>query len=405
MRIRDWILAAIAVSCLLTTSFAGGRALIELTVGDTTYRGVSVAHNNALCWLVGRDGELQRIELRDVTGYRTIAPRFRSMTTAELRDELRHEFGKHFDVAGKGCYLVCAPQRQARLYADLFDEIYRAFRSYFSRRGFKMPEPEFPLVAVVFPTFEQYAKYSRSQGVVAAPGLAGYYLHTSNRVALLDTGSVDVSMRSASPYSFLTTNSFSADRAPREYVDAFGPQCVAAYLSMPSAQPFGSITANLKATIIHEATHQVAFNTGLHSRIGENPKWVVEGLATVFESTGIRNAATQASARTRLNHERFVWFGDFAANRREPNSLARFVSSDALFRVSALDAYAEAWALSFYLVETRPSEYAAYLKAIAERDPLARYSPEERLEDFKDAFSRDVDLLEADFLRFFKKLN
>ncbi len=157
--------------------------------------------------------------------------------------------------------------------------------------------------------------------------------------------------------------------------------------------------------MIHEATHQVAFNTGLHSRMGVNPKWIVEGLATVFESPGIRESASnRGEAFGRTNKERYVWFGNYAKSRRKPKSLAAFVSSDKLFETSALDAYAEAWALSFYLVETRSTKYAKYLKTIATRDPLKEYPEAERLADFKKAFGNDLDMLEADFLRFISRL-
>ena len=39
----------------------------------------------------------------------------------------------------------------------------------------------------------------------------------------------------------------------------------------------GTSRGTLHSTIVHETTHQVAFNTGLHSRIGQTPKWVIEG--------------------------------------------------------------------------------------------------------------------------------
>src|SRR5436190_8860041 len=81
-------------------------------------------------------------------------------------------------------------------------------------------------------------------------------------------------------------------------------------------EPWGTFQGSLKDTMIHEATHQVAFNTGLHSRIGENPRWVVEGLATVFEAPGVRNSGGgNGPARTRINHERFMTFGDFSKSR------------------------------------------------------------------------------------------
>ena len=36
------------------------------------------------------------------------------------------------------------------------------------------------------------------------------------------------------------------------------------------------------ATIIHEATHQLAYNSGMQRRYADNPMWVSEGLATAW---------------------------------------------------------------------------------------------------------------------------
>ena len=166
-----------------------------------------------------------------------------------------------------------------------------------------------------------------------------------------------------------------------------------------------SIEGNLLDTIVHEATHQIAFNSGLHSRIGETPKWVIEGLATVFEAPGIRDSSTSRKSKTRLNRERFVRFGNFAKDRRKRDSLSQFVSSDESFKKNILDAYSEAWALSFWLIETRPRKYEAYLKSIITRDPLERYSAEQRLDDFQKAFGSDLKQREAEFLRYIQKWN
>ena len=43
-------------------------------------------------------------------------------------------------------------------------------------------------------------------------------------------------------------------------------------------------------TIIHEATHQTAYNVGVHKRFTAAPRWLVEGLATMFEARGVWNA-------------------------------------------------------------------------------------------------------------------
>ncbi len=167
---------------------------------------------------------------------------------------------------------------------------------------------------------------------------------------------------------------------------------------------FGKIDGNLRDTIVHEGTHQVAFNTGLHVRFGANPTWIVEGLATVFESPGIRNRSLRGSAKDRINHERFGWFQNFSKKRRKQKSLEEFIINDDMFKQATLDAYSQAWALTFFLVETRPRKFARLLKKIAARDPLKVYTGKERLNDFKNVFGDRLVLLEAEFLRFIKRV-
>ena len=109
--------------------------------------------------------------------------------------------------------------------------------------------------------------------------------------------------------------------------------------------------------------------------------------------------------KQRINRERFVWFGNFAKARRKPHSLTYFIADDSMFKSSALDAYSQAWALSFFLIETRSAEYSKYLKLMRSREATSDYSAEERLEDFKKAFGSNLDALDAHFLRFIEQLN
>jgi hypothetical protein len=359
---------------LVSALSAADPAYLELMVQDETLRGKLIAMDKSSAWLMSREGKLNELSVRDIKGLKRISSRFEPLSSAEVRDALQREFGKGFEVAGSEHYLVCAPLGKAREYAQLFEGIYRAFHGYFSVRGFRLASPEFPLVAIVFPDHKSFDEYCKGDGLRAFRGLMGYYLRTSNRVALFDPGDGKTARHSDD------------DSVLSGFVNA-------------------SIEAGLADTMIHEATHQVAFNTGLHSRVGENPKWIVEGLATVFESPGIRESASQrGKVFQRVNRERYVWFQNFAQSRRKRKSLADFVSEDTMFQTAALDAYAQAWALSFYLIETRSSKYAGYLKAIASRDPLKAYPKEERLSDFKNAFGSDLNMLEADFLRFISRL-
>ena len=63
-------------------------------------------------------------------------------------------------------------------------------------------------------------------------------------------------------------------------------------------------------------------------------------------------------------------------------------------------AYAEAWALTYYLVETQPREYAKYLALTADRPPFTEYSQQDRLRDFITVFGSDLRMFDARFQRF-----
>lgn len=387
-----------------TVAFGRTPALLELVENGETRRGRLEAQDQSVCWLLDRDGRLQRVVLKAVEEYEKVSPQFRPLTATELRNQMRREFKAPLKVAGTKHYLVCAEGRKAKIYADIFEQVYRTFRRHFSTRGFKIPEPEFPLVALVFPSWKRFQEYCVADGLQVPQGLRGYYLRTSNRVALYDRGEEETAASREQAPSMPSRSGFAMfekrETAPRLLaVEPMGDRGFCGNLGFAAA-----VESTLEGTIIHEATHQLAFNTGLHSRIGENPQWVVEGLATVFEAPGIRDSSPRLSPSTRLNRERFVWFGNYAGNRRERKSLASFIESDELFQSATLDAYSQAWALTFYLLETRPRKYAKYLKRMAQRDPMLPYPPEERLDDFQQSFGRDLNWLEADFLRYIDRL-
>ena len=46
----------------------------------------------------------------------------------------------------------------------------------------------------------------------------------------------------------------------------------------------------LVATIVHEATHQIAFNCGLQTRLSDIPLWQCEGMAVYFEAPDLTSS-------------------------------------------------------------------------------------------------------------------
>jgi Protein of unknown function (DUF1570) len=366
--------------------FAAAPSLLELTQDGKQFEGRLEAKSQDACWLMGRDGQLRAFEISQVESVRTIADRFHEFSSAELRDNLRRELPKHFRIDGTGHFLICAEQNNRRI-GEICEETYRTFRRYFSVRGFKIAEPEFPLVVIVFPDRDSFVRYCRKDKLEPPAGMLGYYMRLTNRIALFDQG--DSGVAAIGP-------------APSGSLASFFGRNEAEILPPTRPQFDATIEGDLHSTIVHETTHQVAFNTGLHSRIGPTPTWVIEGLATMFEAAGIHDSKG-ASPMTRINRSRYLWFENYLRSRRKPNSLKDYVGSDDLYASATLDAYSEGWALTFFLAETRHGSYGRYLKALVARNPMQVYTYDERVADFRKAFG-NLKSLEAEYVRFYENL-
>ncbi|QDT29599.1 hypothetical protein Enr10x_49540 [Gimesia panareensis] len=375
-------LRGVSLLCLMALPVcAKPPSLIELKTGDQIFTGKSLVHNDDVSWMIDQSGMLSEVPLNKVTSYRRVAPEFQKRSLNQMRRQLQDEFGPLFEVTTTRHYLVCAPRGKARAYATVFEDLYQSFSHYFALRGFHVKNPEFMMVAVIFPDQKQFFEYCRKDGVRAGQGLLGYYHPYTNRTALFDQNA-GATVSEAEPLQD-------------------GMQITFSRISNSGK----SLTEALRDTMIHEATHQVAFNTGLHSRIGDNPRWVVEGLATTFESDELRShTGGKADSTSRINRDRLIWFMNYARSRRKQDSLRTFIREDNLFKSATLDAYAESWALTFFLVETQPARYARYLKQIARRDPLQPYTAEERERDFQKAFQTSLRAMEVDYLKFMDQL-
>ena len=158
------------------------------------------------------------------------------------------------------------------------------------------------------------------------------------------------------------------------------------------------------SVLIHEATHQSAFNTGIHSRYAPPPKWLAEGLAMLFEAPGVHDSRNYTQLADRVNRDRLRAFRQSLLPRHRPELLAAMVASDGLFGRNPPAAYAEAWAMSFFLVESEPAKYVRYLKLTAARPPFAPYTAAQRTADFTAIFGGDWRMLEARLLRFMAEL-
>jgi hypothetical protein len=376
-------------------------SLIELRVGTARHQGRVLSRDSRNVLLLDRAGKITELPLKKVSSFRTVSPRFAPLTSTMLNSALLKELGRGYEIKTTRHYVVAAARGRAQKYVELFEEIYRSFHMHFSVRGLAIDRPEFPMVAIVFPDHSAFAEYAKGDKVNARSGLMGYYMPSTNRVALFEGSSPSTRPQGnwrektsplrkwSQPENWIKTPVTEFETA----IQGASPQPAASM----HPRPYGAIQADLRDTMIHEATHQVAFNVGLHSRTQENPQWVVEGLATAFEPDGMRDSSKGRDQKYRINRERYVWFQNYV-KRRPANSLGDFVENDDLFKRATLDAYSQAWALSFFLIETRPRKYTTYLKR------LAAGSGEDRAKLFAEVFGSNTRMLDAEMLRFFRRI-
>lgn len=307
--------------------------------------------------LLGRDGALYEFNPSDAKNAKRYGKGFVGYNSQELQAKLRDEFDRSFEITTTPHFVVVHPHGQWRAWGDRLESLYRSFTHYMSVRGMRMSEPRMPLVAVVFRTQEDYYRHAASGGNPLPSGVLGHYEPDSNRVYLFD-------------------------------------------IEQRDGNPDWSENA---ATIIHEATHQTANNVGVHSRFAEQPRWLIEGLAMMFEARGVWDNASLQQQKDRLNAARLKDFRDSAKNR-PADWMTLLVGSDLPFQYYPGMAYAEAWMLTFYLCETRPQEYSAYLARVAARPAFSKYTPRERLADFTAVFGKDMKQLSAQLQHYVDEL-
>lgn len=331
--------------------------LLRADYGGVPLSGLVLADLPKEVQILASDGQLRLLSKDKLTRPQWTQGSLAASTSAELKSSLSREFGSGFEVSGTGHYLVAHPKGQRDAWAARFEEIYRSFHYYFQVRGFPLQSPKFTLIAVVFPSQADFMRFASQLGNRISPNVLGFYDPKSNRVYMYD---------------------YTAGR-----------------------KNLGDWQTNAE-TVIHEVTHQMAFNTGVHSRFGQPPKWVIEGLATLFEAPGVWNGLKKTSPADRVNRNLLAQFRSTLGNLPK-GALAQFVADDRTFNNNTAGGYAQAWALSHYLSETNPRGYAKYLQLTG----VARNtvpSSTERLKEFSGCFGSDLALLEANFLRFMAEI-
>ncbi|WP_153557346.1 DUF1570 domain-containing protein [Roseimaritima sediminicola] len=304
--------------------------------------------------LLGEDGRMWTIQPEQIRDRQSDDRPLVAVDEAEAARRLLAEMPSGFEIYRTNHYVIGhnTNERYVAWVGSLFERLHRGFYTYWKNQGWQLQPARFPLVGLVFADRESFVQYARPELGDAVNGIIGYYNLETNRITTFN---------------------------------------------MPNAE------RNV-ATIIHEAMHQLAYNSGLQRRFADNPLWVSEGLAVFFEAPDF---STPRGWRTigRVNTVNLRRFQKFLPSR-PADSLTTLIRDDARFRSAdtATAAYSEAWALNYFLLKTRRKEYVEYLQQLSRGEPLEQCGPRERLQMFEAAMGTDLASLEKEFLPFITRL-
>lgn len=357
------------VGIVLTSAFLFARpatapagspssATVEIKLPDRTLVGEPLKWSKQRIYLLDRSGWLHTFSPSDVTDYRKVSDRFTPYSASGFRASLFRELGSKYSLTAT-THFLCTEKE----WGEQLEDLYGSFTHFFAVRKFHIEKPQLPMAFIVCSDMGLFNVYSGQTNGLSPTEIRGHYSRLSNRAVIYR--------------GFLR---FEQERlhSKEEVVD----------------------TA-LLSTVIHEGTHHIAYNTGVHNRYCPPPLWVYEGLASLFEAPGIHAPSQHRTLESRINRHRLRHYQEYVLPTQSPERLKNLIASDPL--IASQDFHSLAWAYTFYLSEMRPSEYAKYVAATASGKRFAAKSRQQRLAEFTRVFGSDWSLLNGRFNGFMKR--
>jgi hypothetical protein len=340
------------------TSQADQTWIIKVKTDDGEFAGKLMHFDAKHFYLLGGDGQLHEFPIALAAKSPRFAEPFEPLTHNQLKANLQREFGERYEITSTGHYMVVHPRGQRKVWGDLFEKLYRQMTHYFSTRRITVSDSEFPLIAIVFSTQAEFQSYMSRKNIDTGFSLAGFYAFKSNRIALFD----------------VTEGEQQLD-------------------GNPNAE-----------TIVHEAAHQTAYNTGVHNRFTPPPQWLSEGIGTLFEAPGVYASSKHRSFEDRINREQLAAFRGQFPNGISAEQFIAIVKDDKVFRANPEASYAFSWAFTFMVAEKQTGRLSDYLKRTYNKPSFSNVGPDERLADFQASFGDDMRMVATRLNRFVRDL-
>ncbi len=279
----------------------------------------------------------------------------------------------------------------------LLEQVYESFLLLFDSQGIELDIPKERLQVVLFKEFQDFTSYATS----LSPSLssaAGFWEPTRNISVFYDHGTDEEFLALEKLQKELKTQ---ADESRRN-VNAATASTVRLSKTINLLIDVAQENADIEV-VSHEATHQMAGNTGLFPRYVMIPSWVHEGLATYFESPG--DGAWGGIGA--VNAQRLKWYRALENDRQHSN--INFIVGDQIFDFAktngaTLHGYGQAWALTHFLLETHLKEFVAYYRMLGEMPPDAVLNPDLLTQLFDKVFGADRKQLDVEWRAYMRSL-
>jgi len=328
----------------------------------------------------------------------------------EMEDGFKHEFKikytRHFMI----CYDTTdqfAAQRGTYL-----EKSYDAFHFFFNMKSLR---PEFlseHLRVILFKSRDDYITYGKQVEKNDFSWAVGFYAQGRNRSVFYDesTGLTGSSYDKQAAKLKAELADFNKQLATARQLNQNGQVATLNVeinrtnnaLAQLSFQRGNQVQAQNNATTMHEASHQISFNSGIQMRAVDYPFWLSEGLACSFEvedANGHRGPAI-------LNFGRIGTLKQ-AIRENRLNSIETVVSAaspNVEDEKNLTLAYAESWAVFHYLYKFQRQGMEDFLLAYRNHRPFTRIGAEEKKAIFVKAFGDNFEDLNKKYLAYIKSL-
>jgi len=356
LRNGDWWIA-VTLWIVTGVSFAAesNYTVVQYDAEGKTAIGLALVHGSDASLILATDGQLVHIDNKETAHrIRAVEESFQPATIVELRSSLQREFGSEFEIVATKHFLVVQNRGRGNQWPNTFESLHSEFTSKLARQGVVIRKGRFPLVAVVFADRVALQNELARQDIPAA-NVAGIYVLATNRVYTCDIGNQSRTL----------------------------------------------------PVIRHEAAHQSAYNSNVHSRLNVTPKWITEGLGMMFEPAAMTIAASSpiddrvhrdalAALQNRYGDDRFKLASD----------MRQMIAGDSWFdRVESIDAaYHVSWLMMYSMSRYHSEKFARLLNHTNTRPPFVDYPADQRVKDFEAIMGQSIETYATSTFRLLKSI-